>query len=124
MLDAEDCRAAVVLPNNALFEGGVGENVRRKLLENLNVHPILRLPTGIFYAQGVKANVLFFYTKRQTPEHTANDIWFYDYKTNIHLTPKKNPLQFEDLNDFVKYYNTGNILKRKETWNEENLTGR
>lgn len=124
MLDAKNGRAAVVLPDNVLFEGGVGENIRRKLLENLNVHTILRLPTGIFYAQGVKANVLFFDTNKQTPEHATNDIWFYDYRTNIHHTPKKNPLQFEDLKDFVKCYNAVDILKRKETWSEENPTGR
>ena len=79
--------AAVVLPDNVLFEGGAGEVIRKKLLEQVNLHTILRLPTGIFYANGVKANVLFFQKGSKTQE-----IWYYDYRTNINRTLKKKPL--------------------------------
>lgn len=120
----ETGRAAIVLPDNVLFEGGAGETVRRKLLEEVNLHTILRLPTGIFYAQGVKANVLFFNMGKKPNTHTTKCIWFYDYRTNIHHTPKNNPLRFESLKDFVNCYNGDNIDKRKETWNEKNPTGR
>jgi len=123
MLD-EDGRAAVVLPDNVLFEGGAGEVIRRRMLTDINLHTILRLPTGIFYAQGVKANVLFF--DKATPALTSRnaEIWFYDYRTNIHHTPKKNPLQYENLNDFVKCYKANEFQKRDETWSENNQTGR
>lgn len=121
---AENGRAAIVLPDNVLFEGGAGEIVRKKLLEEVNLHTILRLPTGIFYAQGVKANVLFFEIKKASKEHGTKDIWFYDYRTNIHHTPKKNPLTFKNLHDFVKCYNSADIFNRTETWSEENPEGR
>ena len=108
-------KAAVVLPDNVLFEGGAGEKVRRKLLNNCNLHTILRLPTGIFYAQGVKANVLFF-DKVIPIENTAatKDIWIYDFRTNINFTLVTNPLTFKDLEDFIKCYNADDISKRKE----------
>src|SRR5712671_787875 len=90
-------RAAVVLPDNVLFEGGAGETVRRKLLENTDLHTILRLPTGIFYANGVKANVIFFDNHEASPNPWTKAVWYYDYRTNVHHTLKKKPLRFEDL---------------------------
>ena len=105
-------RAAVVLPDNVLFEGGAGETIRKKLLSDFNLHTILRLPTGIFYAQGVKANVLFF-TKGQP----TKDIWFYDYRTDVKHTLATNKLQRHHLDDFVACY-TAN--PRVETYNEDN----
>ena len=116
--------AAVVLPDNVLFEGGAGEEVRKQLMKTAELHTILRLPTGIFYAQGVKANVLFFKNKPANKEAWTKDIWFYDYRTNIHHTPKKNPMRQEHLLVFVELYNGENIDKRKETWSEENPEGR
>ena len=104
-------RAAVVLPDNVLFEGGAGETIRKKLLSDFNLHTILRLPTGIFYAQGVKANVLFF-TKGQP----TKDIWFYDYRTDVKHTLATNKLQRHHLHDFVACY-TAN--PRVETYNED-----
>ena len=107
-------QAAVVLPDNVLFEGGAGETVRKKLLENTDLHTILRLPTGIFYAHGVKANVLFFEAKPASKEPWTKEIWIYDYRTNVHHTLKKNPLRFTDLEDFIRCYNPENRSKRKE----------
>lgn len=124
MLDEKKGRAAVVLPDNVLFEGGAGETVRRMLLENVNLHTILRLPTGIFYAQGVKSNVLFFDVNRRNKKHATQDVWFYDYRTNIHQSPKKNPLTFEKLKDFVNCYRPEDISLRKETWSKINQEGR
>ena len=112
----ETGRAAVVLPDNVLFEGGAGETVRRRLMEQCDVHTILRLPTGIFYAQGVKANVVFFDNKRSSKEPWTKDIWVYDYRTNIHHTLKKNPLKASDLADFVACYNPANRHQRTETY--------
>jgi len=112
-------RAAVVLPDNVLFEGGAGETVRKKLLETTELHTILRLPTGIFYAQGVKANVLFFDNRPAGKEAATKDVWYYDYRTNIHHTLKRKPLRLEDLREFIDCYRSGNRPKRKETWNEE-----
>ena len=94
-------RAAVVVPDNVLFEGGAGETVRRKLLETTDLHTILRLPTGIFYANGVKANVLFFDNQPARAEPWTREVWVYDYRTNIHHTLKKKPLRYDDLADFV-----------------------
>jgi type I restriction enzyme M protein len=111
--------AAVVVPDNVLFEGGAGETVRKKLLETTDLHTILRLPTGIFYAQGVKANVIFFDAKPASKEAWTREVWFYDYRTNIHHTLKKNTLKVEDLSDFVKHYNPKNRHLRKETYNVE-----
>ena len=112
-------QAAVVLPDNVLFEGGVGETVRKKLLDTTNLHTILRLPTGIFYANGVKANVLFFDGKPSSKEPWTKEVWVYDYRTNIHHTLKKNPLKLEDLRDFINLYQSENIHKRTETYNAE-----
>jgi len=111
-------RAAVVVPDNVLFEGGAGETVRKKLLETTELHTILRLPTGIFYANGVKANVLFFDNRAASKEPWTKEIWFYDYRTNIHHTLKKKPLRFDDLQDFIACYNPDNRNKRKDTWDE------
>jgi type I restriction enzyme M protein len=119
MLEGEG-RAAVVLPDNVLFEGGAGEIIRRKLLEEVHLHTILRLPTGIFYAQGVNANVLFF-DKKPASKKAKNEVWFYDYRTNIHHTPKKSPLSFNSLLPFVECYNES---KREETWGKDNPLGR
>jgi type I restriction enzyme M protein len=112
-------RAAVVVPDNVLFEGGAGETVRKKLLETTELHTILRLPTGIFYANGVKANVLFFDNRAASKEPWTKEVWFYDYRTNIHHTLKKKPLRFEDLQEFIASYNPANRNKRKETWDEQ-----
>jgi len=116
--------AAVVLPDNVLFEGGVGEKVRQALLQKTDLHTILRLPTGIFYAQGVKANVLFFDGKPANKKPWTKEVWVYDYRTNIHHTLKKNPLNIESLRDFITCYNPTNRHKRKETWSELNPNGR
>ena len=106
-------RAAVVLPDNVLFEGS-GETIRRKLLTAFNLHTILRLPTGIFYAQGVKANVLFF-----TKGEPTHDVWFYDYRTGVKHTLANNKLERSHLDDFETCYNPDNISARKETYNAE-----
>jgi len=119
-----DGRAAVVVPDNVLFEGGAGETVRKKLMATTNLHTILRLPTGIFYANGVKANVLFFDGKPSSKNPWTKEIWIYDYRTNIHHTLKKNPLKLEDLKDFITLYNPKNRNKRKETWSDSNPEGR
>ena len=112
-------RAAVVVPDNVLFEGGAGETVRKKLLETTDLHTVLRLPTGIFYANGVKANVLFFDNHAASKEPWTKEVWFYDYRTNIHHTLKKKPLRFENLQDFIACYNPPNRHERRETWNEQ-----
>jgi type I restriction enzyme M protein len=114
-----DGKGAVVLPDNVLFEGGGGETVRKKILESTNLHTILRLPTGIFYKPGVKANVLFFDNKPASKNPWTKEVWFYDFRTNIHFTLKKNPLRLEDLGDFISCYNASNISKRKETYHPE-----
>ncbi|KAB1231420.1 class I SAM-dependent DNA methyltransferase [Chryseobacterium viscerum] len=117
-------RAAVVLPDNVLFEGGAGEIIRKKMLEEANLHTILRLPTGIFYAQGVKSNVLFFEKKKDDDIIGTKEIWFYDYRTNVHHTPKNNPITFKHLSDFVKCYKVGNENKRIESWTADDINGR
>ena len=117
-------QAAVVLPDNVLFEGGAGETVRKELLKTTELHTILRLPTGIFYAQGVKANVLFFDNKPASKDPWTKDVWIYDYRSNISHTLKKNPMTSEHLKDFVKCYNPENRNKRTETWSETNPEGR
>ena len=117
-------RAAVVLPDNVLFEGGAGEKIRKKLMETCDLHTILRLPTGLFYAQGVKANVLFFDKKEASTEAHTKKIWIYDLRTNIHFTLKTNPLTEKDLEDFVKCYCTDDRSERKETWSEKDVDGR
>ena len=116
--------AAVVLPDNVLFEGGAGEEVRKQLMLTTDLHTILRLPTGLFYAQGVKANVLFFDNKAASKEAQTNEVWIYDYRTNIHHTLKKKQMTTADLSEFVTLYNPDNRHKRNETWSEENPEGR
>jgi len=111
--------AAVVLPDNVLFEGGAGETVRKELMKTTELHTILRLPTGIFYAQGVKANVLFFDNKPASREAWTKNVWIYDYRTNVHHTLKKKPMQLSDLQDFIDCYNPANRNDRTETWAEE-----
>ncbi|MCB9269810.1 MAG: SAM-dependent DNA methyltransferase [Lewinellaceae bacterium] len=116
--------AAVVLPDNVLFEGGAGETVRKQLMQSTELHTILRLPTGIFYRPGVKANVLFFDNRPGARDPWTKDVWIYDYRTNVHHTLKKKPLQFEDMQDFISCYNPSNRNNRNETWSEENPEGR
>ncbi len=117
-------KAAVVVPDNVLFEGGAGETVREKLLQTTDLHTILRLPTGIFYKPGVKANVIFFDKRPASPERQTKDIWIYDFRTNIHFTLKQHPMTDADLDDFIACYNPQNRYERKETWSEENPDGR
>ncbi len=117
-------RAAIVVPDNVLFEGGAGETVRRKLLHECDVHTLLRLPTGLFYAQGVKANVLFFDKKPASETPWTKKLWIYDFRTNIDFTLKTNPLKREDLDEFVKCYKPENRHQRKATWSEKKPEGR
>ncbi|MBI2927894.1 MAG: SAM-dependent DNA methyltransferase [Verrucomicrobia bacterium] len=107
-------RAAVVVPDNVLFEGGAGETIRRALLKQADVHTLLRLPTGIFYAQGVKANVLFFDRKPAQEKPWTQKLWIYDLRTNLHFTLKENTLKRSDLDDFVACLNPKNRHERKE----------
>ncbi|MFZ4595189.1 MAG: N-6 DNA methylase [Verrucomicrobiaceae bacterium] len=108
-------RAAVVLPDNVLFEGGAGETIRRELLKQADVHTLLRLPTGIFYAQGVKANVLFFDRKPAQEKPWTKKLWIYDLRTNMHFTLKENPLKRESLDDFVECYFGGAVGTQRPT---------
>ena len=117
-------KAAVVVPDNVLFEGGAGETVRQKLLWTTDLHTILRLPTGIFYKPGVKANVIFFDKKPASPKMQTKEVWIYDFRTNIHFTLKQNPMSDDDLKDFISCYNPANRQQRKETWSEKNPDGR
>ena len=117
-------RAAVVLPDNVLTDDGAGEIVRRKLLDVCDLHTILRLPTGLFYAPGVKANVLFFDKKEGAADSQTKGVWFYDLRTNLKFSPKKNPLKHEDMAEFISLYNRDNMSKREQTWSLENPEGR
>lgn len=117
-------KAAVVVPDNVLFEGGAGEIVRKKLLETTDLHTILRLPTGIFYKPGVKANVIFFDKRPASAATQTQEVWVYDFRTNIHFTLKQHPMTDADLADFIKCYNPQNRHERIETWSEENPDGR
>jgi type I restriction enzyme M protein len=114
-------RCAIVVPDNVLFEGGAGAIIRRNLIERCHVHTLLRLPPGIFYAQGVKANVLFF--DREIHVRRPG-LWVYDLRTNKHFTLRKRRIQRADFDDFVRCYCPGHIEKRKPTWNEKNPNGR
>ena len=107
-----------------MFEGGAGETVRRHLLQQFDVHTLLRLPTGIFYAQGVKANVLFFDAKPAREKPWTERLWVYDLRTNKHFTLKMKPLRRADLGDFVACYRPGERHKREQTWSPENEGGR
>ncbi len=111
----ENGTAAVVVPDNVLFEAGGGGRIRRRLLDAFDFHTLLRLPTGIFYKQGVKANVLFFDKKpaRETP--WTRQLWIYDFRTNQRFTLKERPLKHEDLTDFIAVARLANRHKRKET---------
>jgi type I restriction enzyme M protein len=111
-------RAAVVVPDNVLFEGGAGETVRRKLLHECDVHTLLRLPTGIFYAQGVKANVLFFDRRPASPTAWTRRLWVYDLRTNQHFTLKTRTMKRADLDEFVAVYKPGSLHEREATWSE------
>jgi type I restriction enzyme M protein len=117
-------RAAVVVPDNVLFEGGAGETVRRNLLKECEVHTLLRLPTGIFYAQGVKANVLFFDRKPGAADPWTKTVWVYDLRTNKDFTLKTRRLSRADLDEFVACYRPGDRHNRAATWSEQNPDGR
>jgi type I restriction enzyme M protein len=112
-------RAAVVVPDNVLFEGGAGETIRRKLLNECDVHTLLRLPTGLFYAQGVKANVLFFDKKPASETPWTKKLWIYDLRTNQHYTLKTDPLKRADLDEFVRLFNPANRHDRNPTWSAD-----
>ena len=114
----------MVLPDNVLFEGGAGETIRRKLLHECDLHTLLRLPTGLFYAQGVKANVLFFDKKPASETPWTKQLWIYDLRTNQHFTLKTNPLKREHLDEFVDLYQVGQRQLRQPTWSAENPDGR
>jgi type I restriction enzyme M protein len=117
-------RAAVVVPDNVLFEGGAGEKVRRELLKECDVHTLLRLPTGIFYAQGVKANVIFFDRKPGAKDPWTKAVWVYDLRTNKEFTLKTRRLERADLDEFVSCYRPGDRHRRKATWSEKSPEGR
>ncbi len=117
-------RAAVVVPDNVLFEGGAGERVRRELLKECDVHTLLRLPTGIFYAQGVKANVIFFDRKPGAKDPWTKTVWVYDLRTNKQFTLKTRRLVRADLDEFVACYKPGDRHRRKATWSEKSPEGR
>lgn len=108
-------RAAVVLPDNVLFEGGAGEKVRKRLLTGFDFHTMIRLPTGIWYSPGVKANVLFFDAKPASKQPWTKELWIYDFRTNQHFTLKQNPLTPDHLKDFVKCYGGRARKGRRET---------
>jgi type I restriction enzyme M protein len=112
---APNGEAAVVLPDNVLFEVGAGETIRRRLLKNFDFHTLLRLPTGIFYKQGVKANVLFFDKKPPSETAATKDLWIYDLRTNQRFTLKERPMVRADLDDFIACYQSGHSSKREET---------
>ena len=117
-------RAAVVVPDNVLFEGGAGETVRRRLLHECDVHTLLRLPTGIFYAQGVKANVLFFDRRPASETPWTKRLWIYDLRTNRDFSLKQKPLTRADLDEFVACYHPENRHERQATWSEGEPQGR
>lgn len=108
-------RAAVVVPDNVLFEGGAGERVRRALLRQCDVHTLLRLPTGIWYAPGVKANVLFFDKKAVTTAPATRETWVFDLRSNQKFSLRQHPIEREDLTDFVRSYCADDRTRRKET---------
>ena len=111
----ETGRAAVVVPDNVLFEGGAGEKIRRALLQRCEVHTLLRLPTGIWYSPGVKANVIFFDKKPVSKSAATKEVWVYDLRSNQNFTLRQNPIAAEDLSDFVRCYCADDPTRRKET---------
>jgi type I restriction enzyme M protein len=119
-----DGRAGVVVPDNVLFEGGAGEKVRRNLLQKCRVHTLLRLPTGIWYSPGVKANVIFFNKKEGRADAWTDTLWVYDLRTNLHFTLKQSPIQRKDFDEFVGCYKPGRLHERQPTWTEGTLEGR
>jgi type I restriction enzyme M protein len=114
----------MVVPDNVLFEGGAGEQVRHNLLQKCRVHTLLRLPTGIWYSPGVKANVIFFEKKEGRAEAWTDKLWVYDLRTNMHFTLKQKPIQRSDFAEFDACYKRGQIHERKPTWNEAGPEGR
>ncbi|MCP1160413.1 N-6 DNA methylase [Bacillus infantis] len=115
--DDGNARAAVVLPDNVLFESGIGSQIRRDLMNKCNLHTILRLPTGIFYAQGVKTNVLFF-TRGTTDQDNTKDVWVYDLRTNMSSFGKRNQLTLAHFENFMKAYVAEDRLEiEDERWN-------
>jgi type I restriction enzyme M protein len=111
----DEGKAAVVIPDNVLFEAGAGETIRRALLKLAEVHTLLRLPTGIFYAQGVSANVLFFDRKPRRAKPWTKEVWIYDLRTNKNFTPRERLITSKDLEDFVRCYSPEDRRRRKET---------
>ncbi|MGY3745830.1 N-6 DNA methylase [Vagococcus salmoninarum] len=116
-------RAAVIVPDNVLFEGGVGESIRRDLMNKCNLHTILRLPTGIFYAKGVQTNVLFF-ERGKTDKNNTKDVWIFDMSNNMRTFGKRTPLIKKDFDEFVECYKRDDMANREETWSVENTNGR
>jgi type I restriction enzyme M protein len=119
-----DGRAAVVIPDNVLFEGGAGKFIREKLLHTCDVHTLLRLPTGVFYTQSAKASVLFFDRKSPRESHWTERLWIYDFRANQNFTFRERPLRRRDLDDFVKCFNPENRFDRQPTWSDDNPKGR
>jgi type I restriction enzyme M protein len=117
-------KAAIVVPDNVLFEGGAGEIVRKTLLQRTNLHTILRLPTGIFYKSGLKANVIFFDNKPISKAPQTKEVWYYDFRTNVHFTLRNNPLKHKDLQDFVNCYNSRYRSKPQSAWSSKKSDGR
>ncbi|MCH7229057.1 N-6 DNA methylase [Haloferula sp. A504] len=124
LLETDGGRAGVVLPDNVLFEGGGGESLRRQLLKSCEVHTLLRLPTGIFYKPGVKANVLFFDKKPGSAKVQTRKLWVYDLRTNKHFTLKQKPITLADFDEFLGCYRPGSRHRRKATWSPDNPEGR
>lgn len=120
----ENGRAAVVVPDNVLFEGGPGEAIRRHFLFEYDVHTLLRLPPGIFYAQGIKTNVLFFERRRASAKPATNKLWVYDLRTNMHFTLRTKRLEMSDLTDFIRCFSVEDRNKRKTNWSSKNPNGR
>jgi type I restriction enzyme M protein len=119
-----DGRCAMVVPDNVLFEGGAGEKVRMNLMQKCRVHTLLRLPTGIWYSPGVKANVIFFEKKEGRAKPWTDKLWIYDLRTNLHFTLKQKPIQRSDFDEFMDCYKAGQTHKRTATWSEDNPEGR
>jgi type I restriction enzyme M protein len=117
-------RAGVVVPDNVLFEGGPGQKIRDQLMRQCDVHTLLRLPTGIFYKPGVKANVIFFDRKPPQEQAWTKKLWVYDLRTNRHFTLKQNTIQRSDFDEFVDLFKPGAMHKRKATWSESSPDGR
>jgi type I restriction enzyme M protein len=111
----ETGRAAVVVPDNVLFEGGAGEKIRRVLLQRCDVHTLLRLPIGIWYSPGVKANILFFDNKPASKTPATKEMWVYDLRSNHNFSLRKNPIGPDDLTDFIHCYCADDPTRRKET---------